>query len=408
MFFWLRAAPCSCFARPGFRAPPASPVKLALVTETYAPEINGVAMTLQRLVRGLARRGHEVSVIHPRLKGALPHDPADPAGLTHVLVPSLPLPFYRELRIGLPLYWRLKKLWRVRRPEVVHVATEGPLGWAALQAARHLGLPVSTSFHTNFQQYTQQYMFRAMHDIALGYLRAFHNRAACTLIPTDQARAELVAQGFQRVGVFSRGVDGELFHPARRDEALRRSWGVAADEPVFLYVGRLAVEKNIDLAVTAFLRAQAVEPRAHFVLVGDGPARAGLEKRYPQFHFAGMRRGEELAAHYASGDAFLFPSTTETFGNVVTEALASGLAVLCYDYAAGRQHLRHWANGVLAPFGESDAFVAAAEELMRRRAEWPGLRAAARATAEGITWERVFAAFEDTLAQVIAGRFGRV
>ncbi len=382
-------------------------MKLALVTETYPPEVNGVAMTLQRLVRGLAARGHEVTVIRPRLPGALARDPADPAGLEHVLVPSLPLPFYSELRLGLPLYLRLKKLWKARRPEVVHIATEGGLGGAALLAARKLGLPISTSFHTNFQQYTQQYMFRAMHDIALGYLRGFHNRAACTLVPTDQAKAELEAQRFQRVGVLSRGVDGKLFHPARRNEELRRSWGVAPDEPVFLYVGRLAVEKNIDLAVAAFLRAQAVEPRAHFVLVGDGPARGGLEKRYPQFHFAGMRRGEDLAAHYASGDAFLFPSTTETFGNVVTEAMASGLAVLCYDYAAGRQHLRSWTNGVLAPFGDGERFGAAAVELMRRRAEWPALRAAARATAEGITWERIFGSFEDTLTRVRAGRFGQ-
>ncbi len=382
-------------------------MKLVLVTETYPPEVNGVAMTLQRLMRGLAAAGHAIEIVRPRLPGAGERDPADPAGLRHCLVPSLPLPFYRELRIGLPLYLRLRKRWSRARPDVVHIATEGPLGWAALCAARRLGVPVSSSFHTNFQQYTQQYMFRAMHDIALGYLRAFHNRAACTLVPTDQARGELVAQGFRRVGVMSRGVDGGLFNPARRSEALRRAWGAAPDVPVFLYVGRLAVEKNIDLAVRAFLRAQAVAPRAQFVLVGDGPARGDLEKRYPQFHFAGMRRGEELAAHYASGDVFLFPSTTETFGNVVTEALASGLAVLCYDYAAGRQHIRSWSNGVLAPFGDDGAFVAAAEELVRRPAEWAGLRAAARTTAEGITWERVFAAFEDTLQQVVAGRFGR-
>lgn len=400
MFFWLPPAACSCLAGLRRRVS-ASNVKFTLVTETYPPEVNGVAMTLQRLVRGLAEKGHAVTAVRPRLKGAAERDPADPEGVRHVLVPSLPLPFYSELRIGLPLYLRVKRLWRADRPDVVHIATEGPLGWAALLAARQLGVPVSSSFHTNFQQYTQQYMFRAMHDIALAYLRAFHNRAACTLVPTDQAKAELEQHGFQRVGVFSRGVDGRLFTPARRSDALRRDWGAAPDDSVFLYVGRLAVEKNIELAVQAFLRAQRLEPRARFVLVGDGPARGTLAKRYPQFHFAGMRRGEDLAAHYASGDAFLFPSTTETFGNVVTEAMASGLVVLCYDYAAGRQHIRGGVNGILAPFGDAAAFTAAAEELIRRRSDWPALRAAARATAEGITWERIFASFEATLAQVV-------
>ncbi len=378
-------------------------MKLALVTETYPPEVNGVAMTLQRLMRGLAVRGHQIEIVRPRQKGAQERDPADPEGLRHMLVPSLPLPFYSELRLGLPLYFRLKRRWRAQRPDVVHIATEGGLGGAALFAARKLGLPVSSSFHTNFQQYTQQYMFRAMHDIALAYLRGFHNRAACTLAPTSQARAELEAQGFQRVGVLSRGVDGRLFDPARRCEELRRQWGADADAPVFLYVGRLAVEKNIELAVKAFLRAQAAEPRARFVLVGDGPARADLAKRFPQFHFAGMRRGADLAAHYASGDVFLFPSTTETFGNVVTEALASGLVVLCYDYAAGRQHIRNGANGVLAPFGDAAAFVSVAETLMHRRAEWPAWRMAARTTAAEITWERIFESFEETLERVRGG-----
>lgn len=380
-------------------------VKLALVTETYPPEINGVAMTLQRLVRGLATRGHVIEVVRPRQPAALASDPADPAGLRHVLVPSLPLPFYNELRLGLPLYLRLRRRWRANRPDVVHIATEGGLGGAALLAARRLRIPVSTSFHTNFHQYTQQYMFRAMHGIALGYLRGFHNRAACTLAPTTQARRELEAQGFQRVGVMARGVDGLLYNPARRDEALRRSWGAEAGDPVYAYVGRLAVEKNIGLAVQAFLQVQAREPRAHFVLVGDGPARADLAQRYPQFHFAGMRRGEDLARHYASADVFLFPSTTETFGNVVTEALASGLVVVCYDYAAGREHLRSWGNGVLATFGDSVAFTTAAEETILRRAEWPALRTAARTSAEGITWERVFESFEGTLQRVIAGTF---
>ena len=377
-------------------------MKLALVTETYLPEINGVAMTLDRLARGLAGRGHSVEVIRPRQgktdAGAAAGNPR------HWLVPGLPLLFYPALRIGLPVGRRLRHRWTAARPDVVHVATEGPLGWSALFAARRLGLPVSSSFHTNFHQYTPHYLFGATRGIAFGYLRRFHNRAGCTLVPTDQVREELVAARFERVGVLARGVDAELFSPRRRDDALRQSWGAAPADPVFVYVGRLAVEKNVDLAVQAFLRAQTFDPSARLVLVGDGPARRKLAAAYPQFYFAGMRHGEDLAAHYAAADVFLFPSITETFGNVVTEALASGLVVVGFDYAAGRQHVVSWRNGVLVPFGDAAAFTRVAAEVLTRRTEWPAMRAAARRTAEGLTWEKIYASFETALERTIAAR----
>ena len=377
-------------------------MKLALVTETFPPEVNGVAMTLQRLVDGLLERAHAVEIVRPRLTpaGAV----AASGNPRQVLVPSVPLPFYRDLRLGLPVGRRLRRQWTAHRPDVVHIATEGPLGWSALFAARRLGLPVSTSFHTNFHQYLQRYLFRAISGATLGYLRSFHNRAACTLVPTEQTASELAALGFERTGVLARGVDARLFTPARRSEALRAQWGVAAGEPVFVYVGRLAVEKNVGLAVATFLRIQQLEPLAHLVLVGDGPARKALEAAHPQFHFAGMRHGEDLAAHYASADVFLFPSTTETFGYVVTEALASGLVVVSFDYAAGRQHIAAGRNGLLVPFGQSEAFQQAGEAVIRHRAGWPAVRAAARATAETITWARVIDAFEASLQRVIAGR----
>lgn len=381
-------------------------MKLALVTETYPPEVNGVAMTLQRLVHGLAARGHAVEVARPHQPRIDARDAASMDNPRHLLLPGVPLPFYKELKLGLPSGRKLRRRWTEWRPDVVHVATEGPLGWSALFAARRLKLPVSSTFHTNFHQYTQRYLFNATRGLALGYLRCFHNRCGCTLVPTDQARGELVAERFERVGVLSRGVDGKLFDPARRSTELRRTWGARDETPVFAYVGRIAVEKNIELAVEAFLAAKKVLPDARFVLVGDGPARKDLAARHPDFHFAGMRRGEELGAHYASADAFLFPSTTETFGNVVTEGMASGLVVLTFDYAAGRQHIASGRNGVLAPFGDRAAFVRAAEEIAARRAEWPALRAAARRTAEGVTWDAIFASYEDSLRQVIAGRFG--
>lgn len=370
-------------------------MNIALVTETFPPEVNGVAMTLSRLVAGMRARGHDVEVVRPRQKVELVSG-VDASSLDHV-VPGVPIPFYSALRMGLPVTGRLKKRWRERRPDVVHVATEGPLGLAALRAAHLLGLPVTSSFHTNFHQYGGHYGLRLGRDLALRYMRWFHNRTRRTMVPASDLRDQLAADGFERLSVLARGVDATLFSPAKRSEELRKTWGAGPADPVVIYVGRIAAEKNLSLAVEAFLAMQRTEPGAKFVLVGDGPEREPLAKRYPQFHYAGMRRGEELAAHYASADVFVFPSVTETFGNVVTEALASGLVVLAYDYAATREHVRPGVNGFSAKFDDRGAFLAAARGVMERCAEWPAVRAAARRTAEGITWESIFARFESEL-----------
>jgi glycosyltransferase involved in cell wall biosynthesis len=363
-------------------------MRLALVTETYPPEVNGVAMTLSRLVGGLRAAGHEVEVVRPRQA----HE-TGAAAAEDFVVPGMAIPFYDALRIGLPVVSRLEARWRAWRPDVVHVATEGPLGLASLAAAERLGLPATSSFHTNFHAYGGHYGVAALRDVTLAYLRWFHNRTRCTLAPTRQMVGELAGARFRGLGVMARGVDTALFDPARRDEALRASWGAAPGDPVALYVGRIAAEKNLGLAVEAFLRLREREPRLRFVLVGDGPAKEGLMRAHPEFHYAGMRRGGELATHYASGDLFLFPSVTETFGNVVTEALASGLVAVGYDYAATREHVREGRNGFVATFGDPAAFHAAAARALAARERWPELRAAARRTALGLTWEAVVARF---------------
>lgn len=361
-------------------------MKIALVTETYPPEVNGVAMTLSRLVGGLRASGHEVEVVRPRQK----HE----RGATEdFLVPGIPIPFYTSLRMGLPTVMRLEARWRTWRPDVVHVATEGPLGLASLTAAGRLRLPVTSSFHTNFHAYGGHYGVSALRDATLAYLRWFHNRTKLTLVPTRQMVGELAAERFHGLAVMSRGVDTMLFDPARRSPALRAEWGAAEGDPVVLYVGRMAAEKNLGVAVEAFLKIREREPSAKFVLVGDGPAREALAKAHPEFHYAGMRRGEELATHYASGDLFLFASVTETFGNVVTEALASGLVAVAYDYAATREHVRDGVNGFAAEFDRAEAFYATTARALSARERWPEIRQAARATALGLTWDAVVSRF---------------
>lgn len=376
-------------------------MEIALVTETFPPEVNGVARSLSHLVEGLARRGHRLAVVRPR-QGRQDR-PREEGGVTQLPLPGAPLPRYDGLRFGLPARRRLERRWARTRPTVVHVATEGPLGWSALRAATGLGLPVSSSFHTNFHLYGRHYGYGALQRVAVVYLRAFHNRAACTLVPSESARATLAERGFRNLGILARGVDSRLFAPDRRREELRRSWGAGPGDPVVAYVGRLAGEKNLPLAVRAFLAARERVPGARFVLVGDGPSRQVLERRHPELLFCGMRRGEDLAAHYASADLLLFPSLTETFGNVVTEAMASGLAVVAFDYAAAGLHLEHGANGLALPLGDEEAFVAAACALAAEPERARRLGRAARRTAEGITWEAVVTSFEARLERLAAG-----
>lgn len=365
-------------------------MNVTLVTETYPPEVNGVAMTLGRLVGGLRARGQGVAVIRPRQKD----EKAGASGAGEYVVPGWPIPGYEALRMGLPVTGRLRRRWRTVRPDVVHIATEGPLGWAALRAARGLGLRVTLSFHTNFHHYGAHYgALGFWGGRLLAYLRWFHNRTACTLAPTAQMCAELEGMGFQRLKVMARGVDTKLFTPARRSAELRAAWGATEADPVFMYVGRLAAEKNLALAVEAFAAVQARAPAARVVFVGDGPERAALAAKYPQFHYAGVRRGEELAAHYASADVFVFPSLSETFGNVVTEAMASGLVTLAFDYAATREHIRTGVNGVAVPCEDAAGFVARAAGLLDERAGWPAMRVAARATAERLTWDVIVEKF---------------
>lgn len=374
-------------------------MKLALVTETFPPEINGVAMTLGQLAAGLARRGVVVTVHRPR-------QPADagarPAALyAEVLHAGVPIPGYSMLRLGLPARGRLLRAWRVEPPDVVHVATEGPLGWSALSAADALGIPLASSFHTNFHSYSRHYGFAFLTRPALAYLRWFHNRTRITLSPTESLNAELTRDGFRGMRLLSRGVDTELFTPARRDARLRAEWGVGPADPVFIHVSRLAAEKNYRLLFRAWERVRERLPRARFVVVSDGPLRRKLERAYPWARFTGFLEREDLARHYASADVFLYPSLTETFGNVLTEAMASGLAVCAFDYAAAGRYVRHEENGLLAPFGDEAAFMAGAEALSevdgRRRQR---LGAVARATAEHIPWSRVIDGFQRDLAEV--------
>lgn len=364
---------------------------IRLVTETFPPDINGVATTLGCLVGGLRDRGHRVVVTCPRAPVARDLGEGEE-------VPGIALPFYREVRFGLPRRRAFLADWRDDPPDVVHIATEGPLGASALAAARALGLPVTTSLHTNFHSYARAYRLGWLASPVMRYLRRFHNRSANTFIPTEKQAADLEACGFERLLVLGRGVDTGLFTPARRDPELRSSWGASEDTPVLLHVGRLAAEKNLDLLARSWSRAREVDPETRLVVVGDGPERGRLERALPGAIFAGALRGEALARYYASADAFLFPSLTETFGIVVLEAMASGLDCLSFDYAAGRQLIEPEASGLLVPFGDAEAFLDRVPDLLAD--ESSRRRERAVETARGYSWTAVIDGFERNLVEV--------
>ncbi|CAN7269961.1 glycosyltransferase family 1 protein [Variovorax sp. LjRoot84] len=375
-------------------------LRIALVTETYPPEVNGVALTLQRIVEGLHAHHHDIQLVRPR---QTVEDMALRADRFHeVLMRGFPIPRYPEMKMGVPSKKALVALWSRRRPDLVYIATEGPLGWSALQAAAVLKLPVCSDFRTNFHAYSRHYGIGWLQRPIMGYLRKFHNRTAFTMVPSERLRVELATNGFQRLVLVSRGVDTALFDPARRSEELRRAWGVEPGTFVVLYVGRLAPEKNLGALASAFFAMRRAHPATRLVVVGDGPARHTLVSAIPDAIFAGTRYGEDLAAHYASADAFLFPSMTETFGNVTLEALASGLPVLAYDYAAAGQLIRSDENGLLARLGDEPEFIRQAVRLAAEREHAQRMALNARQTANELGWERIVTQVESVFAATLA------
>lgn len=382
---------------------PAS-LRVALVTETYPPEVNGVALTLSRLVGGLRERGHDVQLIRPR-QGKR-EAPAHGPGFVEILTPGLPIPGYPGLHFGLATRGTLRRLWAQDAPDIVHVATEGPLGAAAIAAARALNLPVSSGYHTNFQAYSRHYRLGWLRGLVARHLRRLHNRTDLTLVPTHHLARQLADDGYRNVDVLARGVDTRLFNPDRRSYALRESWGADADTLVVTYIGRMAPEKNLSLVIETFQAIAGRHPQARLLFVGDGPSLTFLKRGHRQHVFAGMRLGEDLGAHYASADLFLFPSLTETFGNVVPEALASGLGVVAFDYAAAADLIEDGSNGRSVPAGNRHAFIDAALSLADSPGTLAALRARAAASVASLEWEHIHERFAHKLMQVLAAHRG--
>lgn len=364
-----------------------------IVTDTYAPDINGVAMTLGRLVAGLRSGGHIVHVFCSRSKDELIEVGSETS------VRSMRMPGYSEVKIGMPSPLKLRKRWAKKRPDAVYVATESPLGLSALRAAKSLGIPCISGFHTNFHEYMERYRLGKLGTATMSWLRKVHNLADMTLTPSREVQTMLCGHGFENVNLLGRGTDTQLFHPDKRSEDLRLKWGAVDGAPVAISVGRVAAEKNLDVTIEAFQRMRERDPRTQCVIVGAGPLLDGLEASHPWIHFAGMQKGDDLAAHYASADIMIFPSETETFGNVVLEGMASGLICIAYNYAAGALLIHDGDNGLTAQKGDVSAFYSRALIALDLDAH-ARMRQRAREMAESHGWQAVLDRFEGYLLEV--------
>lgn len=378
-------------------------VRLALVSDTFLPQLNGVTRTLDRLVQELRARGGAVEVFTTTDPNARPDDGV------HRL-PSVPFWGYPQLRLAAPATGRLARALRRWGATMVHAATPFGIGLSGRAAAARCRVPLVTSYHTHFTSYAQHYQLGLLRESGWRYLRWFHNGGARTFCPTAAVAQELEGHGFVNTAVWGRGVDGAVFSPAWRSLELRREVGVRESELVVLYVGRVAREKGLDdlLEAMRLLGALPDAPPCRLLVVGDGPDLERCRARaVERVVFLGRRTGRELSRLYASADLFVFPSTTDTFGNVTLEAMASGLPVIAADGPVNRELVVPGSGSWYRP-GDAGA-------LASHVARWgrdPALRLSAarrgREAALARSWGRVFdALFADYRAVLREGPRGR-
>ena len=374
-------------------------MRVTIVTETYFPQVNGVSRTLGQLARVLMEAGDSVQLIHPRYG-------APARGEHEVVVRSATMPFYPELHLPIPPFGRVRRSIDAFRPNLVHIATEATLGFAVLGHVLGQRIPTVSSFHTNFDQYSAHYRVGWARSIVWRYLRWFHNQTRETYVPSRATIASLESRGFERLVLWRRGVDGSLFRPDRPGRDLvRKALGIRPNEVVIGHVSRLAVEKNVAYLTAALEQVAKARPGARILMVGDGPSRPEVEQRLGSAaHFAGYRSGDDLADHYAAADLFAFTSVTETFGNVLIEAMSSGLPVVALRAGGPGETVEDGVTGLLvdpseAPARFADALMRLHDDNDLRRK----MSAAARSYALSQSWDARIGELRKRYEEIIAG-----
>lgn len=376
-------------------------LRLALFTDTYAPQVNGVSRTLERLVQAVEAGGGVVRVETVEDPEATPH-------ARERRWSSSPFWAYPQLRMSVPKRAAVLRGLRAFRPTLVHAATPFGVGLAGRRAARTLGVPLVTSYHTSFSEYLRHYKLSALDAVAWPFLRWFHNAGARTFAPSRMVAADLVARDFRNVRVWGRGVDPLRFHPRFRSDVMRAAMGAGERDIVVAYVGRLAPEKGIHVALDGLRQVMAASGDCvRIAIAGDGPDEARCRAMAPRgTWFAGALRGQALSQFYASADLFVFPSTTETFGNVVLEAMASGLPVIGPDVGATLE-LANADTAQLFRGGDAASLAEAVHRLVGDASRRAQLRRAGLDVAAARTWDAIWVALFSEYRQVLASQTAR-
>ncbi len=374
-------------------------LKITIVTETWSPEINGVANSLLQLCKGLQTLGHRIQLIRPIQKTIC----ADFQAEQECLVWAKSIPKYADMQFGMPQYVKVSKAIECFAPDVVHIVTEGPLGLTALYAAQAYQIPVSSGFHSTFHDFSRFFDLALLVKPIESYLRWFHNHTVLTCVPSQTTLNQLKAFGVTCPLVeVGRGVDTTRFHPEHRSEQLRQCWQADSNTSVLLYVGRLSPEKEVDVLIQSYLNIKKQQSRKlKMVIVGDGPDRKRLTEMAngSDVIFTGSLTGKSLAQAYASADVFVFASQIETFGNVVLEAMSSGLPVVAYNYASPQRYIKQGITGWLSPFGQVAHFMQTIIQLPEQKV-LRCMGTQARQDIESVGWQYPVKQFEQALYHV--------
>jgi glycosyltransferase involved in cell wall biosynthesis len=377
-------------------------MRVAIFTDTYLPEVNGVARTLGKWSRYLESQHIPCRIFAP----TAPANHREEVSNHVERFFSIPFFLYPECQFALPNPLNMKRALQEFQPTIIHVATPFNLGLLGNHYARKLDIPVVASYHTHFDQYLHYYKLSWMEPTLWKYMTWFHANCRKVYVPSESTRQHLQHRGFPELEIWGRGIESEKFHPKVDRHTVLQHYGVDSRKFVILFVGRLAPEKSIDVLIKAFLAVpQHLREQMELVIAGDGPMHEELSeiaKEHRNIRLTGFLHGENLRELYAAADLFLFPSATETFGNVILESMASGTAVIGAAAGGVQDNIRHGETGWLCPPHDVPAFTAAISELYAHPQLRAQLASAGRAYALTQSWDRIFARLLSSYEQAIA------